>query len=98
MTDTWVVADIDFQQMESLVLEGVLELDHGPSQDRQFTIDVMYLYILGGRLIIGCQESSPFLGQATISLRGDHSTPAWPKTEGPNIGAKAVGKKVIFPC
>ncbi|XP_052060298.1 fibrocystin-L-like isoform X3 [Mytilus californianus] len=88
--DTWVVGDTSIPQLDSLVLEGVLELSHGPSKDRQFTIDVMYLYIQGGRLIIGCQESSPFEGLATIILRGDHSTPVWPKTEGPNIGSKAI--------
>lgn len=77
------------------MLEGVLELSHGPTKDREFTIDVMYLYIQGGRLIIGCQESSPFEGLATIILRGDHSTPVWPKTEGPNIGSKAMGELLI---
>ena len=87
-----MIVDTSIPQLESLVLEGTFELDHGPSQDREFTIDVMYLYILGGRLIIGCQESSPFLGTASIILRGDHSTPAWPRKEGPNIGAKVVGK------
>ena len=87
-----MVVDTSIPQFESLVLEGTFELDHGPSQDREFTIDVMYLYILGGRLIIGCQESSPFLGTASLILRGDHSTPAWPRTEGPNIGAKVVSK------
>lgn len=88
--------------LDSLEIQGTLELDHGPNKNRQLTISVTYLYILGGRLIIGCDEANPFEGLAQIILRGTHATPDWAVTEGPNVGSKVLGKycslklKILF--
>ena len=76
--------------MEALVLEGVLEIDDGPTNDREFTIDTTYMYIFGGKLMAGC-PGDPFLGKLSIILRGSHATPVWARTEGPNIGSKVIG-------
>ncbi|KAK3107254.1 hypothetical protein FSP39_010348 [Pinctada imbricata] len=89
LKDDWVILDVNPPSLDKLVLEGTLELKNEASSD--FTISVTYLYILGGRLIIGCDESTPFLGTASIVLRGDWSTPEYPITEGPAVGSKAIG-------
>ncbi|XP_061189118.1 fibrocystin-L-like [Saccostrea echinata] len=87
----WIILDEAIPSFTELVIEGTLELDHGPTKDNDLTIDVTYLYIKGGRLIIGCQESAPFEGKASIVLRGDSNTAPYPVTEGPNVGSKVIG-------
>lgn len=81
--------------MHKLVIYGALELDHGnitqTGSYRDFTINVTYLMILGGRLIIGW-EDKPFLGNVLILLNGNHATPTYPLSSGPAIGSKAIGK------
>lgn len=88
----WVILDQPIPSFTELVIEGTLELDHGPAKDNDLTIDVTYLYILGGRLIIGCEESAPYEGKASIVLRGDSNTAPYPVTEGPNVGSKVIGE------
>ncbi|XP_048777455.2 fibrocystin-L-like isoform X3 [Ostrea edulis] len=86
----WVILDQPIPSFAELVIEGTLELDHGPAKTNSYTIDVTYLYILGGRLIIGCEEAAPFEGEASIILRGDPNTAPYPVTEGPNVGSKVI--------
>lgn len=88
----WVILDQAIPSFTELVIEGTLDLDHGPTKDNDITIDVTYLYIYGGRLIIGCEESAPYEGKASIVLRGTASTTPYPVTEGPNVGSKVIGK------
>lgn len=88
----WVILDQAIPSFTEMVIEGTLELDHGPTKDNDITIDVTYLYIYGGRLIIGCEESAPYEGKASIVLRGTASTTPYPVTEGPNVGSKVIGK------
>lgn len=91
-----MILDQPIPSFAELVIEGTLELDHGPAKTNSFTIDVTYLYILGGRLIIGCEEAAPFEGEASIILRGDPNTAPYPVTEGPNVGSKVIGTVKIF--
>jgi hypothetical protein len=90
-----VVVDQPIPSFTELVIEGTLELDHGPTKSNSLTIDVTYLYILGGRLIIGCEESSPYEGEASIILRGDAKTAPYPVTQGPNVGSKVIGTEFV---
>lgn len=59
--DHWVVADIDFPVLKSLTLRGNLEFD--PDKDpntneyRDFTLEVGFIIIEGGRLIIGWEDN-----------------------------------------
>ncbi|XP_062574409.1 fibrocystin-L-like [Saccostrea cucullata] len=87
--DQWVVADTDLPAMGKLVLYGTLELDDA-NGTRNFVLNCTYIIILGGRLIVGWPDK-PFLGQALILLNGEHSTPSYPITSGPQVGSKAIG-------
>ncbi|XP_013405337.2 fibrocystin-L [Lingula anatina] len=90
----WIVADTDLPIMERLYIYGVLELDHNVNAAtgtyHNFVINATYIFIQGGRLIIGW-EDSPFLGSAQLVLRGHHHTPDMPLPNGPNMGAKVIG-------
>ena len=84
----WIVGDEAIPSLDYMVIWGTLELDH----DLQFDVElnVKYLFIQGGRLIIGWNDK-PFLGHAQIVLRGSHATPEWPTSYGAPVGAKVLG-------
>ena len=50
LVDRWVVADMELPKMNKLELKGTLELD---DTGLSFTLEVKYLVIKGGRLIVG---------------------------------------------
>lgn len=57
----WVVGDIAFPVLNKLILKGNLELDFEKDPDtqdyRDFTIDVKFLIIEGGRLVVGWEDN-----------------------------------------
>ncbi|KAM7075182.1 fibrocystin-L isoform 3-T3 [Molossus nigricans] len=93
---TWVVADTDIPPMERLIIWGVLELEDkqnveaAESSYRKVVLNATYISLQGGRLI-GGWEDNPFKGELQIVLRGNHSTPEWAFSEGPNQGSKVLG-------
>ena len=89
----WVVLDQEVPAFDRLIIEGTLEINNDLTKN--FVLNVTYLYILGGRLIVGF-ENSPFEGQFSIFLRGDHSTPVFDVTEGPIVGSKVLGKSRLI--
>ena len=94
VSGAWVVADTVLPTMSKLEIYGVLELDNDPDSNgkqRDYTLKVTYLYIEGGRLIVGW-EDNPFKGQVQIILEGSHSTPDFPRVDGPELGSKVIGK------
>ena len=54
----WVVADIDFPRINYLILEGNLEIDQGTGPDNynSFTLEVNFIIIKGGRLVVGWED------------------------------------------
>ena len=85
LSGEWIVADVALPRMKKLYIYGTLELNNS----RDFTVDVYYIVIQGGRLVIG-EENDPFNHKARIILRGDHSTPEI-SLPGVELGAKAIG-------
>ncbi len=75
--------------MKKLFIYGTLELD----DSRDFNLSATHILIQGGRLIIGWSEEEPFTHNVHIKLRGNHFTPDLPLPNGPNMGAKAIGKE-----
>ncbi|KAK7468036.1 hypothetical protein BaRGS_00036740, partial [Batillaria attramentaria] len=85
--DKWLIIDEPIPQLDFLVIEGGLSAASDASLS--FTIDVNYIFI-SGRLAIGW-DNEPFNGTAKILLRGSHSSPNYPTTSGPELGAKFIG-------
>lgn len=58
--DTWIVADVAIPKLRSLNLKGNLEFDgeKDPNTDeyKTFVLEVSYIIIEGGRLIVGWEE------------------------------------------
>ena len=71
-----------------LLLEGVLEFFDTPGA--VYEIEADFIIIKAGRLIIGWPQD-PFDGLATITLRGNHSSPYYYPGDGPILGSKAIG-------
>ena len=92
MTDKWLVIDEAIPLLDYLIIEGGLHAASNASL--HFTLNVNYI-IISGRLAIGW-ENEPFNGTARIILRGQHSTPAVPHSDGPELGSKFIGKLTIF--
>ena len=95
----WVVADMTLPRMTKLVIYGTLEIDDqkdpATGRVRDFVLEATYIYIRGGRLLAGW-EDSPFTGKLDILLNGNHHTPNFPRyrNEGPNIGSKVIGRLI----
>jgi len=90
LTDTWMLVNMTtISKLGVLLLEGALEFYSMPGAD--YTIEADFIVIRGGRLIIGWPEE-PFIGQASIILRGNHSSPWFNAGVGPTLGAKAIGE------
>ena len=94
----WVVADMVLPKMKKLIIYGTLEIDDqkdpATGRVREFVLEATYVYIRGGRLLAGW-EDSPFTGKLDILLNGNHRTPDFKLNnddDGPNIGSKAIGK------
>lgn len=87
VADKWLIIDEDIPPLDYLIIEGGLSAAADASL--QFTLDVNYI-IISGRLAIGW-ENDPFNGTAKIILRGEHSTPAYSASNGPELGAKFIG-------
>jgi len=87
VTDKWLIIDEDIPPLDFLVIEGGLSA--APNSSLSFTLDVNYI-LISGRLAIGW-ENDPFNGTAKIILRGEHSTPAYSASNGPELGAKFIG-------
>ena len=56
-----MVADIAFPRINKLILKGNLELDHEINPDtgtyRDFTLEVNFIVIQGGRLVVGWEDN-----------------------------------------
>lgn len=90
IADTWVVVNTSINMLGNLVLEGTLEFANYPGA--VYELNANNIIIMGGRLIIGWPDD-PFLGEASIILRGNHSSPNYvAQGSGPTIGSKALGK------
>ncbi|KAK2830693.1 hypothetical protein Q5P01_018624 [Channa striata] len=98
---TWVILDVDTPPLNRLTIFGVLEVPDTMNSSfsrqgrsatpyRTVVIDAVYVSIQGGRLIAGSSDQ-PFRGQLNIRLRGNHLTPEWPLSNGPNQGSKVLG-------
>ncbi|KAK7105773.1 hypothetical protein V1264_017108 [Littorina saxatilis] len=85
--DKWLIIDEDIPPLDFLIIEGGVSV--APDASLTFTLDVNYI-VVSGRLSIGW-ENEPFNGSARILLRGDHSTPKFPVSNGPEFGAKFIG-------
>ena len=73
---------------------GGLEFEfarNGDGEFYNFTFSATHIIIVGGRLVVGW-EKQPFMGTLDLVLNGDHLTPDVPLPNGPNVGAKALGK------
>ena len=92
ITDKWLVIDEAIPPLDYLIIEGGLHA--ASSASLHFTLNVNYI-IISGRLAIGW-ENEPFNGTARIILRGQHSTPEVPRSGGPELGSKFIGKLTIF--
>lgn len=88
LTDKWLIIDEDIPPLDFLIIEGGVSV--APDASLTFTLDVNYI-VVSGRLSIGW-ENEPFNGSARILLRGDHSTPKFPVSNGPEFGAKFIGQ------
>ena len=90
-----MVADTVLPKMKNLNIYGTLEIDDqkdpATGHVREFVLEVTYIYIRGGRLLAGW-EDSPFNGKLDILLNGNHHTPNFPTEDGPNIGSKVIGR------
>ncbi|XP_076824499.1 fibrocystin-L-like isoform X2 [Clavelina lepadiformis] len=80
----WVVADVSSINVDSIIIEGVLEFD------RDTNVSAITILVLRGRIIAGVTETEPFAHKLQIELRGNHDTErvALP---GINLGSKAIG-------
>ena len=89
-TESWIIINTtSISKLGTLLLEGVLEVMDTPGAN--YTLDVNFIIIRGGRLVIGT-PSQPFQALANIIVRGSHSTPSWNDGEdGPTVGSKAIG-------
>ena len=91
----WVVADTVLPKMKKLNIYGTLEIDDqkdpATGRVREFVLEATYIYIRGGRLLAGW-EDSPFTGKLDILLNGNHHTPNFPREDGPVIGSKVIGR------
>lgn len=93
---TWVLVNMtQIAKLGVLYLEGVLEFADTPGA--VYEIEADHIVIMGGRLIIGWPDD-PFDGLATITLRGNHSSPYFFPGDGPTLGAKAIGKNCQTYC
>lgn len=87
--ETWVLVNMTaISKLGTLVIEGVLEFADTPGA--VYNIEADFIIIRGGRLIIGWPDD-PFDGLATITLRGNHSSPYFNAGTGPTLGSKAIG-------
>ncbi|XP_052286416.1 fibrocystin-L-like [Dreissena polymorpha] len=87
--ERWMIVNItSIIKLGTLLLEGVLEFYSMP--DAVYQIEADFIIIRGGRLIIGWPDE-PFQGLATITLRGNHSSPTFDAGTGPALGSKAIG-------
>ena len=85
-----MIGDVNFPRMGKLEVYGVLEVDNDKS--KSFQLRATYIYIRGGRIIVGSAEK-PFLGDLSIVLLGDHSTRDYDMPEsGPTMGSKVIGE------
>ena len=81
-------------KLGTLLLEGTLEFQNFAGADYEINAD--FIIIMGGRLIIGWPEE-PFLGSASIILRGNHSSSYYIAAgSGPTIGSKAIGETLVI--
>ena len=92
--DKWLIIDEDIPPLDFLIIEGGLSV--APDASLTFTLDVNYI-LVSGRLSIGW-EHAPFNGSAKIILRGEQSTPDYVTSNGPELGAKFIGKLVCTVC
>ena len=101
-----MVADTVLPKMKNLNIYGTLEIDDqkdpATGHVREFVLEATYIYIRGGRLLAGW-EDSPFTGKLDILLNGNHHMPEFQKKnkddDGPNIGSKVIGmlySKAVF--
>ncbi|KAJ8389419.1 hypothetical protein AAFF_G00119570 [Aldrovandia affinis] len=97
----WLVMDINIPSLRNITVLGVLEIPDtmnetstpeaiSAAQYRRITVSAIYISIQGGRLIAGWHDD-PFKGELCIILRGNHHTPDWPLSFGPNQGSKVLG-------
>ena len=86
----WVVVNrtTPFPKLGTIIIEGVLEFFDTPGAE--YNIEADFIIIKAGRLIIGWPED-PFDGLASITLRGNKSSPYRIPGDGPVLGAKALG-------
>ena len=95
----WIVADTTLPRMTKLLIYGTLEIDDRADPDtglvREFVLEATYIYIRGGRLMAGW-EDSPFTGKLDILLNGNHDTPNFPRDDGPTIGSKVIGRFFVL--
>ncbi|XP_067950541.1 fibrocystin-L-like [Watersipora subatra] len=89
----WVVADVPFNRMNNLVLYGNLELDPGKDpvtgEYRDFVLEVGYLIISGGRLVVGWEDEG-YRGNVEIILNGDQYSENYQQTSGATVGQKVI--------
>ena len=92
----WVVINKPIPRLGKIYVYGVLEINN-TNPDLNVEIIATHIQVLGGKLIAGYPTPGDHMqGSVTITLSGDHNTPDMTISGGPNMGAKALGKEVIF--
>ena len=92
IAEMWVVVDKKIPRLNGLHLHGKLEFSN---QLPQINLNVAYIHIRGGRLILGW-ENDPYTGEAVIELRGTQKTPSFPIISGPNLGSNFIGNHFLY--
>ena len=100
ITEQWVVIDFDHIKVGTIEVYGTLEFDHLPDANgivKDFLFEASYIFIRGGRMLAG-YSGAIYTGQLDILLHGTTSSPDFPRTSGPLIGAKVLGIPRVCYC
>ena len=91
--DTWVVIDKSPGHNFGIVfVHGTLEFEYKPVGDLVFACTHLVIY---GNVFVGWPEE-PMINNVIIQLLGDRYTPDLVVEDGPNIGAKTIGKIKLY--
>ncbi|XP_033758164.1 fibrocystin-L-like [Pecten maximus] len=77
-------------RLNKLIIRGTLNVLN--KADVEVTIKATYIVIIGGHLIIGCDD--PFVGKATLMLLGSHRTPDFTDYSDSGVDVP-IGAKVL---
>ena len=91
-------------ELDLLIVEGTLEFEYQKTMTKEngekdywrHTIKANHIVIIGGRLLAGYNNNN-YNGHLDMILTGTLASPTYSlPSDGPNIGAKALGKYITF--